>query len=806
VTPLAKEALFDLVDELLVAAGRGGLTADGPQRKIIEILPDDQVLQILAGPGAGKTEMLVWRILYELFVCGTDSSRVMVTTFTNKAATELSVRLVERADALLALARDRGLDVADPHVHDVRVGTLHSLCDTLLAEFDEGYMAAATEVIDEIETRVRLARNMRWVFRSATYPDLLGTVLRCEPLVALFRAPWKDSSWPTRVVDQVTYLMSLLAQQTETWTPRCGMTGQLNGVEVRFAVAGLTEWLAAFQRKWQQYLDSQQVLDFATIQKRFLERQSSIVSELDHIFVDEFQDTNPIQFEIHTNWVRAAGVRLTVVGDDDQGLYRFRGSDIQCFIGLEAACLDAGARYRLERLEKNWRSTGNIVKFSQEFKGNTVLRPPISMKKRISPGTPEKGEPVRLLQGAWLDICRVVADEVAALGAGRVPDDAQPAAPTVALLMFSTSERSSRRADSPATQMRAALESLGLRVDNPRNKMAAAKGSPVYELLALISYLIDPVTKAPAGVNGHPVEVWASCSRSDYARWATSARPGFNVADDHASIQKGFRKQDGTIGTGGSYSGPLLAYVDEIRDRLLDETRRYEGTGKNPPRLTLSGFVARLLSFPQYRRVGFTPSLFREALFTALLESNIAPSRRTTKSLDEPLMPTVDNDGLIVWGAQFWTLLNTFGTIVNNIPMDDPEVEAFSDNAVAMLTFHQAKGLEFDHVYVALTGRDPSPNAVLQTLLFSGDIPEYTVEQGVVVSKDQVVVDLAEADRAREVYVALTRAKKALTILDASDDDRTFMNLHEAIEVVFADIDSSTHPTNPHISVRSFAQ
>src|SRR6266498_3261381 len=400
VTPLAKEALFDLVDELLVAADRGGLTADGPQRKIIEILPDDQVLQILAGPGAGKSEMLVSRILYELFVCGTDSSRVMVTTFTNKAATELSVRLVERADALLALARDRGLDVADPHVHDVRVGTLHSLCDTLLA---------------------------------------------------LFRAPWKDSSWPTRVVDQVTYLMSLLAQQTETWTPRCGMTGQLNGVEVRFAVAGLTEWLAALQRKWQQYLDSQQVLDFATIQKRFLERQSSIVSELDHIFVDEFQDTNPIQFEIHTNWVRAAGVRLTVVGDDDQGLYRFRGSDIRCFIGLEAACLDAGARYRLERLEKNWRSTGNIVKFSQEFKGKTVLRPPISMKKRISPGTPEKGEPVRLLQGAWLDICRVVADEVAALGAGRVPDDAQPAAPTVALLMFSTSERSSRRADSPAT-------------------------------------------------------------------------------------------------------------------------------------------------------------------------------------------------------------------------------------------------------------------------------------------------------------------------------------------------------------------
>src|SRR5207248_150266 len=106
--------------------------------------------------------------------------------------------------------------------------------------------------------------------------------------------------------------------------------------------------------------------------------------------------------------------------------------------------------------------------------------------------------PVRLLQGSWLDLSDVVAQEISAIGAGRVPQEGQdgPATPSVALLMFSTSERGSQSNDSPATQIRASMESIGLRVDNPRNKMAAAKGSPVYELLALISYLIDPVTRA----------------------------------------------------------------------------------------------------------------------------------------------------------------------------------------------------------------------------------------------------------------------------------------------------------------------
>ena len=89
--------------------------------------------------------MLVWRVLFELFVARVPSHRIVVTTFTRKAATELTVRIVERSDTLIAAARRHGVRVADPRVHDLRVGTIHSLCDALLAEFDHEYIAAGTQ-------------------------------------------------------------------------------------------------------------------------------------------------------------------------------------------------------------------------------------------------------------------------------------------------------------------------------------------------------------------------------------------------------------------------------------------------------------------------------------------------------------------------------------------------------------------------------------------------------------------------------------------------------------------------------------
>jgi len=128
-----------------------------------------------------------------------------------------------------------------------------------------------------------------------------------------------------------------------------------------------------------------------------------------------------------------------------------------------------------------------------------------------------------------------------------------------------------------------------------------------------------------------------------------------------------------------------------------------------------------------------------------------------------------------------------FGTIVAETDLDDIEDDTFAEHTVALLTFHQAKGLEFDHVYVGLTGRDPTPHTVLQTMLFSGEHVTYHVgPDGQPVCTDPTVTQLALADRERELYVAITRAKQRLTFLYDPDDTRPMTVLNPAIANLFA--------------------
>jgi DNA helicase-2/ATP-dependent DNA helicase PcrA len=766
---------FTLVDRVLAEVDRPPLGAE--QRAIVEVRDEDRVLQIVAGPGSGKTEVLVWRVLYELFVRGREASRLMLTTFTRKAAQELNVRLVDRSDALLAAARAEGVPLDDPRVHDLRIGTIHALCDQLLGEFDREHLEQGTQLIDEAEVRVRLLRDRGWLFHdNERHIHVLKTVLAVPELDALFRAPWNERA--LFGMSEVDFTLLLFNQHIETWIPRCAATGTPNGLE-HFGHPGLTDDLVWLQQRWEGYLDKRHVLDFATLQKRFLERQHVVAGQLDHVFVDEFQDTNPIQAAIHLGWTRTVGARLTVVGDDDQALYRFRGSDIACFANLEGDCRSEGFAFRTELLQDNRRSTANIIRFAQAFREATVLEK-LSLPKEVrAPKGTADGAPVRMLEGPWEAICARVRKEIDELGTGKVPKGDDPLAPSVAILMFSTSEAETRNNPKPALELREALEAGGLRVYNPRNKSAARAGSPVHDLLGLISYLIDPVSRAPAGANGREIEVWASMRDEEKAAHALTARPEVWVAEDHAGIQKRLRKAySNRLDDAGPELAPLLAYLDRMRDELVRAGQR-----NRPVRLSLGGLVARILRMEPFRSAGYSPKLFRQALFTQLLDANIAATRLTERSLERPLKPT-RHEGKVVWPKEVWELLSTFGQFIAAGGQDDLEVEAFAENAISMLTFHQAKGLEFDHVYVAMTGKDPDPSSALATELFSGNTPKFKVVDTHPVTKDKEVLQLAEGDREREIYVAITRPKQTLTILHAPSDGRWAMNLNPGLQKV----------------------
>jgi len=187
-------------------------------------------------------------------------------------------------------------------------------------------------------------------------------------------------------------------------------------------------------------------------------------------------------------------------------------------------------------------------------------------------------------------------------------------------------------------------------------------------------------------------------------------------------------------------------------------------------------------------------------LFTQLLEANIAPTRLTRDSLDQPL-EVARKSGRYEWPARLWSFLNYFGAYLENRTIDDPDVEAFEEDAVLMITFHQAKGLEFDHVYVAGTGREPDLAPALRTQLFSGKPVKFSLVGDELKTKDVHTRELAVADRDREVYVAATRAKRTLSILYDPQDDTPYMRLNPGFDQLFAKRSGGTHKSNRAVEV-----
>jgi ATP-dependent exoDNAse (exonuclease V) beta subunit len=123
---------------------------------------------------------------------------------------------------------------------------------------------------------------------------------------------------------------------------------------------------------------------------------------------------------------------------------------------------------------------------------------------------------------------------------------------------------------------------------------------------------------------------------------------------------------------------------------------------------------------------------------------------------------------------------------------------------VLILTFHQSKGLEFDHVYVAGTGRTPDIAPALRSRLFSGETPRYKIDGNVLSTRDKTILKLAQADREREVYVAMTRAKTRLTVLHDPKHSFGHMPLNEVIGVMFKSGETRRYPGATAVTIRTY--
>lgn len=291
---------------------------------------------ITAGPGTGKTFTLVNRVVYLLDQLGVEPSELFVATFTDKAAKELVTRISNELDR-------RGIRA---NVNEMYVGTFHSLALRIIKEnLEFTRLKTGFRVLDGFDQAYMVFQNYHY-FDSIEDIDVL--------------LPQK-SKW--RKAETITTWVNALAE--ELITP-----SELNedpSLEIRV--------LSHVYEVYRRVMAEQNLLDFAGIQVeafRMLQEHEPVreryADQLRYVMVDEYQDTNFIQEQL----VFVLGSRqgnICVVGDDDQGLYRFRGATIRNILEFPEHFNDGNCR--VIQLTANYRSTPGIVDFYNNWMETT---------------------------------------------------------------------------------------------------------------------------------------------------------------------------------------------------------------------------------------------------------------------------------------------------------------------------------------------------------------------------------------------------------------------------------------------------
>jgi DNA helicase-2/ATP-dependent DNA helicase PcrA len=317
-------------------------------------------LYIVAGPGAGKTTALVLRTLKFIFVDQVPPPAIIATTFTRKAAAELRSRILSWGYAILDQAIAQETDPAriqwlhNIDINLINTGTLDSLAEIFLADCRQpGEIVPAT--IEGFLAKSLMRKVGLFPQRRYQNANLEALLRQLEPTHYLPFSMAEKSKNILAIADRVRH--------DAINTPAYAV--QNAGHQVLGDV--ISDYL--------QYLQQNHLTDFGGLEYLLLEKLQhnnlgNIVGQLRAVLVDELQDTNYLQEQIYTEFGRQSGASLTVVGDDDQSIYRFRGATVEIFADFQNRITQAlGPQWFPARVDlyRNYRSTSRIVNFCQHF-------------------------------------------------------------------------------------------------------------------------------------------------------------------------------------------------------------------------------------------------------------------------------------------------------------------------------------------------------------------------------------------------------------------------------------------------------
>ena len=642
-----------------------------PEQHAAVTLPAGHAL-ILAGAGSGKTRVLTTRIAWLLQTGQATPGGILAVTFTNKAAKEMLTRL----SAMLPV-----------NVRGMWIGTFHGLCNRLLRAHHK--LAGLPQTFQILDTQDQLSAVKRLCKQFNVDEE------RFKPKeLAYFFAGCKEEGLRPRDVPARDEDTRKKVELYQLYEEQCQREGVVDFAELML-------------RSFELLRDHDAVR--AHYQRRFA-----------HILVDEFQDTNRLQYqwlkqlagEVQDGRLQARG-SVIAVGDDDQSIYAFRGARVG---NMQDFVREFAVRQQI-KLEQNYRSHSHILDSANTLIANNQGR--LGKNLRTSAGP---GEPVRVYEApSDFDEARWLVDEVRQLVRGGTP------AREVAVLY---------RSNAQSRVIESTLFNAGL-PDRVYGGLRFFERAEIKHALAYLRLLENPhddtsfmrVVNFPArGIGARSLEQLQDAARSS----------GCSLHDAVSSI----------TGKAGANLTAFVALIDVLREQTQGQNLRaiigqvlessgliehYRAEKEGADRLeNLDELISAAESFVTQEGFG------KDAVALPMDEQQGAgPLTQSPASQGlDPNAPRIDQPLVDLDTGETLSPLAAFLTHAA-LEAGDNQAQAGQD-AVQLMTVHASKGLEFDCVFIGglEEGLFPHENAMSDR----GGLEEER----------------------RLMYVAITRARKRL--------------------------------------------
>jgi len=781
-----KSQISTMIDSMLNLETLWELNKFKPNNQQREaILHVDGPLYITAGPGSGKTRVLLWRTLNLIVFHNVKPEEIFLSTFTEKAAHQLK----EGLRLLLGFATNINGQPYD--LSKMYIGTVHSLCRRILNDrrkFLQDFHASPTpSLMDELSQYFHISKSRNW--------KQLYTVLELDieeqnsEINAIFGE--NRQSKHSAVINCISFFNRCSEECIDPLDAIEQLSDPNEELQTFLENKDLDkDNLIRAYTLYQAYLDSLvrseklRNTDFSLLQqeayKVLLEREEA-GQFFKQVIIDEYQDTNTIQEKIFFRLAQGSK-NICVVGDDDQALYRFRGATVENFVDFPARCkkyLNVDP-HRIS-LSTNYRSRKRIVDFYTHFMEQLDWRRDTQesgfyrvMDKDIKAHNPDDNFSIVASTPAVPDIaCAEIAKLVKdLLDQGKVEDPNQ-----IAFLYPSLKSRAVER-------MRNALENEGLRVYAPRARrfLEVDEAYDVFGLFALILGL--PEREGGWGGDYGEFCGWMDqiehnakqLTRDDSAlgQFVRDKREEVNIACTDFQKLKRVADQEGWLlnepydlarmkrklynASGLSDTGKRLlgsAYLD----------RTVEKRWKDGYPFSLEYILKRVTSLDWslldlfYRLTGFAH--FKEMFDLAERGEDEGPvcnlsliTQYIARFVDE-FIPMLTADVLVegifhrVFYFSFLFALFRLG----ESEYEDAE-DPFPKGRIPFLTIHQSKGLEFPVVVLGNPRRNNRDAGFVEKAIF----PFSESENGEPLSRQ------SEFDTMRMFYVALSRAQNLMVV------------------------------------------